>query len=412
MPLTFSILRRRDFRMLLGTRVFANMALQAQAVVAGWQIYSLTKDPLLLGLTGLAEAIPALACALFAGHIVDIGRPHRIYRYCMGVLTINTLILLLLAGGMITPPGGHLLLWIYGGIFVSGLARSFTMPASFSLLPQVVPRLEIPAASAWLGSGFQVAAISGPAIAGLVYGGYGPRVAWMLPLFFTILAFIMVNLIHPGHNAEIRKREPAMQSIKAGWGFILGNQILLSMMALDMFAVLFGGAIALLPAYADQVLHTGSQGLGILRAAPALGAIATALVLATKPMKKISAVRMLWVVTGFGFCMIGFGLSKVFWLSLLFLVLSGAFDSVSMVIRSTLMQLMTPEDMRGRVSSVNSMFVISSNEIGAFESGVLAKLIGLVPSVVAGGVATLLIVTLTAALSPQLRRTVVDSDSR
>jgi len=200
-----------------------------------------------------------------------------------------------------------------------------------------------------------------------------------------------------------------MKSIVAGWKFILQKPVLLSVMTLDMFAVLFGGAVAMLPAFADQVLHVGSEGLGALRAAPALGAMVTALFLAVRPMRHLSAKRLLWVVAGFGVCMIGFGLSHIFWLSMLLLILSGMFDCVSMVIRSTLMQLLTPDNMRGRVSSVNSMFVISSNEIGAFESGTVARLIGLVPSVVLGGFATLLVVGVTALLSPQLRRTVVDT---
>jgi hypothetical protein len=182
------------------------------------------------------------------------------------------------------------------------------------------------------------------------------------------------------------------------------------MMGLDMLAVLFGGAVAMLPAYADQVLHIGSQGLGVLRAAMAIGAIVTALVLAVQPMKKVTAVQMLWVVTGFGICMIGFGLSTSFWLSMLFLIIAGAFDSVSVVIRGTMVQLLTPDHMLGRVASVSSMFIISSNELGAFESGTLAKVMGLVPSVVAGGIGTLIVVALTAIASPELRRTVVDAD--
>jgi sugar phosphate permease len=180
-------------------------------------------------------------------------------------------------------------------------------------------------------------------------------------------------------------------------------------MALDMFAVLFGGAVAMLPAYADQVLHVGSQGLGALRAAPALGSIVTALALAMWPLKRIRAALLLWAITGFGICMIGFGLSNIFWLSMLFLALSGMFDSISVVMRATIMQLLTPDSMRGRVSSVNSMFIISSNEIGAFRSGTTASIFGLVPSVVMGGVITLMVVSATALWVPKLRRTVVDA---
>ncbi len=411
MALSVGILRNRDFRLLLFTRMFGMMALQSQAVIVGWQVYSLTKDPFMLGLAGLTEAVPALICALFSGHIVDISRPHRIFLLCLGVLALNTFTLLLFAGGFVPAPGGNIVACIFVGVFISGLARSFIMPSSFSLLSRIVARADIPAASGWLNSGFQLAAISGPAIAGLIYGGYGPRVAWLLPVSLMSMAFTMMAGIGAAHrqykNAE--KREPAAQSIKAGWKFIWSNQVLLSVMALDMFAVLFGGAVAMLPAYADQVLHVGSEGLGALRAAPAMGAIISALTLALRPFKRIHAMTLLKVVTGFGICMIGFGMSHVFWLSMAFLALSGMCDSVSMVIRSTLMQWLTPDAMRGRVSSVNSMFIISSNEIGAFESGLAAKLLGLVPSVVFGGIMTLVVVAATATLSPKLRKLVVDA---
>ncbi len=412
MPLSFSILRLRDFRLLLFTRAFTLMALQCQAVIIGWQIYSLTHSPFLLGLAGLVEAVPAIICALFAGHAVDIGRPHRIYSLSLGAEALNTFILFLLAGGILMTPGPDLLPWIFAGVFISGLARSFIMPASFSMLPRIVPRADIPAASAWLNSGFQIAAISGPALAGIIYGGYGARVAWLLPVSFMLAGFAMVNFIRLPVHAPPERRDPALVSIRAGWAFILKNPVLLSVMTLDMFAVLFGGAVALLPAYADQVLHVGSEGLGLLRAAPAMGAVITALVLAVRPMKILTGRRLLFAVAGFGLCMIGFGASKVFWLSLVFLAFSGAFDSVSMIVRGTLMQLLTPDDMRGRVSSVNSMFIISSNEIGAFESGTAAKLLGLVPSVVVGGIMTLAVVALTALLSPGLRKAVVSADDK
>lgn len=403
-----SVLKLRNFRMLLMTRMFVMMALQAQSVIVGWQIYSITKDTFLLGLTGLVEAIPAIACALFAGHIVDIGNPRKIYIACIGTLALNTLMLLLFAGKIISIDVKPLLFLIYGGVFLSGLARSFTAPASFTLLSQIVKREEMPSAAAWLGTGFQISAIGGPAIAGLVYGGYGAAGAWFLPALLMIGAFGAVNAINIGPHQRGERRENAIKSIHAGWNFIWTHKVLLSMMALDMFAVLFGGAVAMLPAYAEEVLHVGSEGLGALRAAPAIGAVGMTLILALKPMKHLSAVRLLWVVAGFGVCMIGFGLSTNFWLSLFFLGLSGIFDSINMTIRATLMQLLTPDHMRGRVSSISSMFIISSNEIGAFESGTAARLLGLVPSVVLGGVCTLIVTGAIAFLSPPFRRTVVD----
>jgi MFS family permease len=408
--LSVSVLRLRNFRMLLLTRMGIMMALQAQAVVVGWQIYSLTKDPFLLGLTGLVEAIPAISCALFAGHVVDVGKPHRIYVTAIGTLLLNTVMLMLFAGGHVPVAKEHLLYLIYGGIFISGFVRAFVIPASFTMLSLIVKREEMPAAAAWLGTGFQTSAIISPALAGLVYGGYGPSGAWLMPMLLMGAAFMAVNGIRVDHHHRGEKRESAIKSITAGWHFIWTHKVLLSMMALDMFAVLFGGAVAMLPAYADQVLHVGSEGLGALRAAPAMGAVFTTLYLALNPMKKVSAVRLLWVVTGFGICMVGFGLSNIFWVSMVFLAISGVFDSISMTIRATLMQLLTPDHMRGRVSSISSMFIISSNEIGAFESGTAARLLGLVPSVVLGGIGTLLVAGGIAFLSPQLRRTVVEVD--
>jgi len=413
MALSFSVLRIRDFRILLLVRLFGTTALQAQAVIVGWQIYSLTHDPFLLGLVGLAEAVPAILCALVAGHIVDVNKPYRILMACLFALAANMLFLMLVGGGTIPLEKHTLVMCIFAGVFVSGLVRSFIIPASFSMQPQIVPREQLPAASAWLTSAFQIGIIGGPAVAGLLYGGYGPHVAWMFPVSLMLAEFFLVCFISKKHRSykSDAKREKAAASIKAGWRFIWTNPILLSVMTLDMFAVLFGGAVAMLPAYADQVLHIGSEGLGVLRAAPAFGAVVVTLLLAVRPLKQVRGDLLLWSVAGFGACIIGFGMSKMFWLSFVCLLLSGAFDSVSMVVRQTLMQWLTPMDMRGRVSSVNSMFIISSNEIGAFESGVAARFLGLVPSIIFGGVGTLAVVAITALASPKMRKLVVRAEN-
>ncbi len=412
MTVSLAVLRSRDFRLMLGARMLAMMALVAQDVIIGWQVYSITRDPFMLGLAGLVEALPAIACGLFAGHVVDNSRPHRIYILCLGALALNAFILLLTGGGLLSVVEGHTLLFLFVGVFFSGLARSFIMPASFAILPQLVPRTQFPAASAWFSSGFQMAVIAGPAVAGLIYGGYGVTAAWIMPctIFSAALVLVFAMSKKTRDYKSSQKREPTLQSIKAGWRFIWRDKTLLSVMIIDMFAVLFGGAVAMLPAYAQEVLHVGSEGLGALRAAPALGAIVTALFLALRPFKVVHASTLLKVVAGFGACMIGFGLSTDFTLSMLFLALSGAFDSVSMVIRSTIMQLLTPDTMRGRVAALNGMFIISSNEIGAFESGTAAKLMGLVPSVVFGGACTLLVVATTTLFFPQLRRTKIDAN--
>ena len=410
--LSFSTLRIRDFRLQLYVRSLSFMALVAQDVIVGWQVYYITHSYFLMGLVGLTEAIPALVGAFFAGHIVDVGKPYRIYFLALSALVINTLTLFITAGGILHLENSVLLPCIYIGIFISGLARSFISPSSYSLIPQVVSRAEIPAASAWLGSGFQFAAVVGPAIAGFAFS-VSVTVAWMIPATLMILAFLLLLPMsaHARNYQSNATREPTLKSIQAGMHFVWARPALLSVMALDMFAVLFGGAVAMLPAYADQVLHIGPTGLGFLRAAPAIGAISSALFLTMYPMHRVYGRTLLWAVGGFGGSVILFGLSTSFWLSMAALAMSGVFDSVSVIIRTTLVQLLTTDEMRGRVSALNSMFIISSNEIGAFESGTAAKLLGLVPSVVIGGIMSLVVVAVTAKLCPQLRKMEVGIES-
>lgn len=403
-------LRLPSFRALLIARMAVSMALQAQAIIVGWQVYSLTRDVFMLGLIGLTEAVPAIACALVAGHFVDNGKPKRIYLMAVGALLLNTIVLLMTAGGYWQVEAAHLLPIIFSCVFFSGLARGFISPCSFILMSQTVDRADMPQAAAWMSSGFQIAAISGPAAAGLLYAAGGPHTAWLLPASLMALGFSLIPTLRP-RPAAVRTapREPAWKSIAAGWRYILNNQVLLSMMALDMFAVMFGGALAMLPAYADQVLGVGAEGLGLLRASPAVGAILTALVFAIRPLRYLVARRLLIVVACYGVAMIAFGLSTSFWLSAALLALGGGFDSVSMIMRGSLMQLLTPEDMKGRLSSINSMFIISSNEIGSFVQGTTARILGLVPGIIFGGCMTLLVVALTATLAPNFRRTIVDS---
>ncbi len=414
MALSYDVLRNRDFRRLLATRVAAIFALQAQAVIVGWQVYSLTKSPLMLGLVGLAEAVPAIVFALFAGHIVDKSRPHRVSRNCLMALATISFLLLVIAGGFIHAPDRVILIALFTAVFLSGLTRSFLMPSSFTLLSRIVPRHDIPAATAWLSSGFQLAAISGPATAGLIYGGYGASIAWCIPVTFLLIGLVAISSISSPHRQfkNTHNGEPALKSIAAGWRFVIHNRVLLPIMTLDMFAVLFGGAIAVLPVFADQVLHLEAEGLGLLRAAPAIGSIITALYFALHPMKTLRGSRLLLVITGFGVAMICFGLSTDFFAAATFLAIAGAFDSVSMVMRSTIMQLTIPDAMRGRVSSLNGMFIISSNEIGAFESGVAASVMGLVPSIIFGGGMTLLVVAITRWRCGELRRLVIHADAK
>lgn len=387
------------------------MALQAQALIVGWQVYSYTKDPLMLGLTGLFEALPAIICALFAGHVVDSSRPHRVYMLCIATLMVNTIMLWVVAGGILPLSHTQIVRYIFVGIFISGIARSFIMPASFALFPQIIERKYVAAASAWMGSGMQFAFITGPALAGLVYGGYGVSVAWLLPMVLMSMALLFIGSIShaPRQYKNALPRESTIKSITSGWMFIWNHPVLLSIMLLDMFAVMFGGVVVLLPMVADKILHVGSEGLGLLRSASAMGAMVIAILLAVKPMKVMRGSMLLAVVTGFGLCMMGFGMSHSFWLSMIFLALGGACDSISMIMRSTMMQLLVPETMRGRISAVGSMFIISSNELGAFESGLAARFLGLVPSIIFGGIGTLLVVLTTALCCRELRGVKIDT---
>jgi MFS family permease len=401
------ILKIKDFRFLLLTRFLISLALQYQDVIVGWQIYQLKHDALLLGLVGLAEAIPAITCSFFSGHVVDISKPAKVYHISLFVMTLNTLFILSAVLPSLGFQNSTRIFILFAGVFISGLARSFTGPSVFSLIPQVVPKPLIPAAAALNSSVFQFAAITGPALGGLIYGFVGPVTAFSVPCLFACCAFLGSGLISPKAEtlSTLPHREPFIKSLRAGIKFAFGHKVLLSAMSLDMFSVLFGGAFAVLPVFADQVFHVGSTGLGILRAAPAVGSVLISLYLGLRPMEVISGQRLLLVVGGFGAATLGFALSTNFYLALIFLCFAGLFDGVSMVIRGTLLQLLIPDHMRGRVSALSSMFIISSNEIGAFESGLAAKLMGLIPSVIFGGAMTLIVVAMISWLSPDLKNT-------
>ncbi len=406
-----AIFQSQDFLVLFLTRIFVSLSLLAQAVIVGWQIYKIRPDPLLLGLMGFIEAVPAISCSFVSGHLVDIHRPAKIYQLSLLVLFLNAC-MIFYAGANSGLPADLRLVLLFAGIFISGAARSFTSPSVFSLIPQVVPRNMLPASSAWNSSAYQFAAIVGPSLGGLVYGFCGVAQAFLMPPFFMLMALVVLFFLS-AQTKELKsktKREPFIQSIQAGIRFAFVNKVLLSTMALDMFSVLFGGAVAILPLFADQVLHVGSTGLGLLRSAPAAGSALVLLYLAFKPLKFISGRMFLIVVAGFGLATVLFALSKTLMWAMIFLAVSGAFDGISMVIRGTILQLLTPDHMRGRVSSLSSIFITSSNEMGAFESGLAAKLFGTVPSVVFGGGMTLLIVAMTAYFTPELARTKINTD--
>jgi MFS family permease len=393
-------LRNPAFVKLLAFRIQIVLSYQIVAVVVGWHIYELTRDPLALGLIGLAEVIPYFCCALFAGYAVD-HHSRRLFGVmaCL-MLFLNALTLLGVASGLVA---GDPSLWIYGSIVLTGIARAFIGPSYNALFALILPRKEYARAAGVGTSIFQAGLVIGPALGGVLVGFAGKSTAYAVATLLALsAAAVLLSLrIQEPPPAE---SAPILQSIAEGLRFVANNQIMLGAQALDMFAVLFGGAVAMLPAFIHDVFHYGPEGLGILRAAPAIGAIATGLYLARHPLDKHAGRWLLAAVAGFGLCIIGFALSSNFWMAGVMLLLSGACDGVSVVLRSTIMQLMTPDTMRGRVAAINGIFIGSSNELGAFESGVAARLLGLVPSVIFGGMMTLGVVAATARLAPKLRQ--------
>lgn len=398
----YASLRIPDFRRLLLANGALTVAREAQVVVVGWQVFALTRDPLTLGLIGLAEALPYIGVALYAGHVAD-----RRERRTVGiagtfglVLSAIALLLLTISPHAITAER----VWpVYLVIALSATMRSFMRPAVYALSAEVVPRELYPNAVAWRTSSWHLAAVVGPAAGGLLYGIAGAKMAYGAVIVMMVLSLVAILAVSPRPRpAPSGEEMPLGESLRIGVRFVLGEPVLLAAMTLDLFAVLFGGAVALLPAFA-ALLNAGPEGLGLLRAAPAIGSIATGIVIAHRPPMRRAGLSLFLCVAAFGGCMILFALSRQFWLSFGVLIASGVFDNVSVVIRSTLLQTRTPEHLLGRVSAVSQIFIGSSNEIGAFESGVAARLMGVVPSVVFGGCMTLLVVAVTAWLSPKLR---------
>ncbi|MFM2230362.1 MAG: Enterobactin exporter EntS [Bacteroidota bacterium] len=402
----YEALRFREFNFFLLMRFALVFAWSMQFVIIEWEVYSLTKDPLSLGIIGLMEIIPAVSMALFAGHIVDQSEKKSLLAKClMAFSTISLGLFLITIPEVARGYSSQTILYtIYALVFFGGLVRAFITPSVFSLLGQLIPKKVYPNASTWSSSVWQIAAVTGPALSGIAIRFFG--VHWSLCFVFgcTILALLFLTRIEKKPILNTKIGEPILQSLKEGVRFVFQNKTILNAITLDMIAVLFGGAIALLPVFAQDILKVGSEGFGILRAAPAVGSFLTMILAAYIPLNKNAGMKLLVAIFLFGVCMIVFGLSTYFWVSVAALFLSGVFDGVSVVIRQTILQLETPDHMRGRVASVNSIFVGSSNELGAFESGLTAKLMGTVSAVVFGGTMTLLTVTATGLLSPSFRK--------
>ena len=405
-PDPYAALRVPRFARYIATLFTLTLGIQIQGTVVGWQIYDLTKDPLALGMIGLAEALPAISLALFAGHVADRRDRRRVALAALWVLVACSVALWVLAGAR--PLGIELLTRgrvtaIYGVIILSGVARAFLQPARQALSAELVPRELFANAITWRSGSWQLASVIGPALGGLLYAVGGTRLAYGVDAALMVAAtMLLVSISHRSPERGVA-HEGVLASVAGGVRFVAREPVLLGALSLDLFSVFFGGAVALLPIFAAEILHVGPTGLGILRASPAIGAVITSVLLARRRDWDRTGHVLLAAVAGFGLCMLGFGLSTSFWLSVALLIASGMCDMVSVVIRSTLLQSRTPEGLLGRVSSVNQIFIGSSNEIGMFESGVTARWWGPVGSVVVGGLATLGVVGAIAWFVPSLR---------
>ena len=394
----------RDLRNFVTARLFMTIAIQVQAVAVGWQIYEITSDPLSLGLIGLSEAIPAISVALYAGHLADVVERKKIILFCAATLLICSMALFAFTSNLSSLLNVYGAVPIYTIMFVTGIARGFLSPANFSLLPQLIPRELYTNAITWNSTIWEGASVAGPAIGGLLIDFIGLRLTYFTVMLIFSAGFIFYALVDRKPIPTATEEQSVWEKISAGLKFVFSHQLILSAITLDLFAVLFGGAVALLPVFAKEILDVGPHGFGLLRAAPAAGALVMALILSYNPIQKYPGRVLLWCVGGFGLSMVGFALSDNFLLSLALLVISGVFDCVSVIIRGIIVHTQTPENMKGRVAAINSMFIGSSNEIGAFESGVAARWLGVVPSVIFGGLMTIVVTGLTAVKAESLRK--------
>ena len=402
----YAALRFKEFNFFLVIRFILVFGWSMQFIIVEWEVYSLTKDPLSLGLIGLVEVIPAISTALFAGHIVDQREKKMLFFQC-----IVAFLLVAIGYYFITSPyvydnyeNSQILIGIYVLVFLGGFIRAFIGPTIFSLVALIVPKRVYPNAATWSSSTWQLAVVLGPAFAGFSIAWIGVHNSMGIVLATIVIGLLLIGFIKKKPILNPKIGEPIFQSLKAGLNFVYKTKAILVALTLDMVAVLFGGAIALLPIYAQDILNVGSEGFGILRAAPAVGSVLMMVASAHIPLTRNAGKKLLFAILCFGISIIVFGVSDIFWLSVFALFMYGLTDGVSMIIRQTILQLKTPDEFRGRVASVNSIFVGSSNELGAFESGATAKLMGTVPAVVFGGVMTILTVGFTAIKFPTFRK--------
>ncbi|MEL0455393.1 MFS transporter [Flavobacteriaceae bacterium SZ-1-7] len=401
----YAALRIKEFNIFLLVRFVLVFGWSMQFIVIEWEVYSLTKDPLYLGLIGLMEIIPAFTMALFAGHIVDQKEKRNLLALCIAAFSLISLGLFLLTWDkVITNWSTNSILYaVYALVFFGGFLRSFFGPTIFSLVALIVPKKIYPNAATWSTSTWKAATVLGALLGGFSIHWIGVPYTLCVIFIMVAISFVLTFLIKKKPILNPNIGEPVRESLKVGVRFVFSDKAILGALTLDMIAVLFGGTVALLSVFAQDILEVGSQGFGILNASISLGSIFSMFMTTYMPISKNAGKKLLATIFGFGLCIIAFGLSNIFWVSVLALFLSGATDGISMVIRQTILQLKTPDNMRGRVSAVNSMFVGSSNELGAFESGLAAKLIGPVAAVVFGGIMTLVTVATIGVKNPVLR---------
>ncbi len=401
----YAALRIREFNIFLFVRFLLVFGWSMQFIVIEWQVYSITKDPLSLGIIGLMEIIPAFSMALFAGHIVDQREKRNLLAICTAAFSLISLGLYFLTTDYINEiwSRNSVLFSIYGLVFFGGFLRSFFGPTIFSLVALLVPKSIYHNAATWSTSTWKTAAVTGALGGGFFISWIDVDNTLLIVFILVMLSLCFTFFIKKKPILNKKVGEPIKESLKAGVKFVFNNKVILGALTLDMIAVLFGGTVAILSVFAQDVLNVGPEGFGVLNASISIGSIVTMLLTTYIPINKNTGKKMLISVFIFGLSIIAFGLSSLFWVSVTALFISGAADGISMVIRQTILQLKTPDDMRGRVSSVNSMFVGSSNELGAFESGLAAKLVGPVAAVVFGGTMTLLTVGAVSYLNPTLR---------
>lgn len=393
-----AVLRNRDFLLYLIGRFIASIGQQMLTVAVGWELYERTKSPLALGLVGLTQMIPMLLLTLPAGHMADNHNRKHIVLAAVLVISLASMGLTVISAREAD------VIWVYGCLLAAGTARTFLWPASAALLPQLVPRRIFSRAVTWNTGGFHLSSVAGPALGGAIIAAtHRASTVYVINAVATLACFTLICFVRSRPVTFTRERM-TVQSLVAGFRFVYASKIIFGIITLDMLAVLLGGATALLPVYAKDILHVGPTGLGLLQAALPLGSLFTAIVLTLRPPIQQAGRALFWAVAAFGLATIGFGLSRVFWLSLLMLFLCGATDNISVVIRHTLVQLLTPDERRGRVSAVNGLFIGTSNELGGFESGLVAYLFTPVIAVVSGGVGTILVVLGVAWKWPEIRK--------